>query len=108
MMKLVLVFVALSSASTPQKLDDFINEINSKQNLWTAGKNFGDTPLSEVRGLFGAKRLPADVLRTIPRMVHDINNTDLPESFDARTNWPECETIQQVRDQSACECSWVR
>jgi len=31
----------------------------------------------------------------------------LPDSFDARTQWPKCVTIQQIRDQSACGSCWA-
>jgi cathepsin B len=39
-----------------------------------------------------------------PMVVSD----DLPESFDARTAWPECESvINHVRDQSNCGSCWA-
>ena len=27
---------------------------------------------------------------------------DLPENFDSRVNWPKCESIKEIRDQSSC------
>jgi len=31
----------------------------------------------------------------------------LPDSFDSRTNWPNCPTIGMIRDQSACGTCWA-
>lgn len=33
---------------------------------------------------------------------------DLPENFDARTNWDKCPTIGEIRDQGSCGSCWVR
>jgi cathepsin B len=32
---------------------------------------------------------------------------DIPESFDSRTAWPKCESIQEIRDQSTCGSCWA-
>lgn len=107
-MKIILgLLLTLTCVSTHQDLDSLINEINTKQNLWTAGKNFHDTPFSELGFLAGTKQLPENILRTIPVVIHDNNTDDIPESFDARTQWPKCKSIQEIRDQSACRSDWV-
>lgn len=31
----------------------------------------------------------------------------LPESFDAREQWPNCPTIREIRDQGSCGSCWV-
>lgn len=37
----------------------------------------------------------------------DIRN-DIPESFDSRTNWPNCQSIMsEIRDQGRCGSCWV-
>ena len=40
----------------------------------------------------------------------DVFATDvvLPESFDAREQWPNCPTIKEIRDQGSCGSCWVR
>lgn len=32
---------------------------------------------------------------------------DIPESFDSREQWPECESIKNIRDQSSCGGDFV-
>lgn len=43
----------------------------------------------------------------LPSMKHAVPN-DLPESFDARTQWPYCPTIREIRDQGSCGSCWVK
>ena len=33
---------------------------------------------------------------------------NLPDEFDSRTEWPECPSIGEVRDQGACGSCYVR
>ena len=32
---------------------------------------------------------------------------NLPDEFDARTEWPECPSIGEIRDQGACGSCYV-
>lgn len=34
-------------------------------------------------------------------------NQEIPESFDAREQWPDCPTISEIRDQGSCGSCWV-
>lgn len=99
--------LVLTCVYAHENFEDFINEINSKQNLWTAGKNFRNRHFSDYRGLLGGKKTPEHILRTVPVIEHEIIGDELPESFDAREKWPECPTIGEIKDQSACEAGWV-
>jgi len=49
--------------------------------------------------------LPAKDGPQLPRIMHA--PSAVPETFDARTAWPECSTIRQIRDQSACGSCWA-
>ena len=40
--------------------------------------------------------------------VHNIEGMRLPDTFDARQQWRNCPTIQQIRDQGSCGSCWVR
>lgn len=40
--------------------------------------------------------------------VHVTKGIRLPDTFDARQQWPKCTTIQQIRDQGSCGSCWVR
>ena len=32
---------------------------------------------------------------------------DLPEEFDSRKQWPNCPSINEIRDQGSCGSCWV-
>lgn len=105
---LLFLFLVLASVLAFNNSDEYIDEINSKQNLWKAGRNFDkNTPSSVFHSLFGMKILPEDVRLNIPLMVHDIKDGQIPESFDARTHWSNCRTIKKIADQSTCASCWV-
>lgn len=113
MKHLILFVVVLATASArfmiptgihplSQKMIDYINYMNT---TWKAGKNFGDhVSLKHIRGLMGVHK-DNDKYR-LPSMKHAVPN-DLPESFDARTQWPYCPTIREIRDQGSCGSCWA-
>lgn len=102
------ITLTISCVIAYQNSDEFIAEINNKQNLWRAGRNFGkNTPLSEMRQLLGMKSLPKDMLRQIPVKEYNIESTQIPELFDARSHWSNCKSVKVVADQSACGSCWV-
>ena len=79
--------------------DDFIDQINAKQSTWKAGPNkFQRWSRTSIKRLMGVLPEHAKQMKQFPTIVHDVPN-DLPESFDARDQWPNCPTIKEVRDQ---------
>ncbi|XP_023016606.2 cathepsin B isoform X2 [Leptinotarsa decemlineata] len=85
--------------------DEFIDYINSQQTTWTAGRNFDkNTPVSHVRKLLGAVKSP--VPRSVTNVVLHSEDTPIPESFDSRENWPDCNIIRVIKDQSSCGSCW--
>ncbi len=82
---------------------------NTKSN-WVAGINnkFDGASLKEIKSLMGTVVDPEWTITGRARDSAMVLADDLPESFDARTNWPECESvINHVRDQSNCGSCWA-
>lgn len=42
----------------------------------------------------------------LPTLVHEVPD-DLPATFDARVQWPNCKSISEVRDQGSCGSCWA-
>ncbi|XP_060802906.1 cathepsin B-like [Amyelois transitella] len=87
--------------------DEFIDLINSKQNLWKAGRNYPeDIPIEHLTGLFGSilnELREGDAVK-----VHDANLiASLPETFDAREKWHNCPSLNEIRDQGGCGSCWA-
>jgi cathepsin B len=84
-----------------------IKAVNSNPKAtWVAGENdvFKGKTLSQIRHMFGA--FLVDKENTIPKF--SINGTvNAPESFDSRTQWPQCKTIGDIRNQGQCGSCWA-
>ena len=101
----------LLAEEQPLDLSAHIEKVNSDPNAnWVAGSNekFEGASLKEVKSIMGTVVDPDWVIklpvREGPRLVSD----SLPESFDARSNWPKCESvINHIRDQSNCGSCWA-
>ena len=94
----------------PVDLSAHIEAVNSNPNsTWVAGHNdkFTGASLKEIKSLMGTIVDPDWAIIQRPRDAVVIND-DLPENFDARTQWPECESvINHIRDQSNCGSCWA-
>jgi len=70
-----------------------------------AGVNFEGVSLEHVKRLCGVLK---DTKGTsLPLRTHQVDPASLPDSFDSRTQWPNCPTIKEIRDQGSCGSSWV-
>ena len=105
----VLVFLcAAASASTPRMFgEENIDIINSLGTTWKAGVNQRFVGVDEdyARGLCGV--LKGGYLDKKLPVKHITPLEDIPDTFDARTQWPHCPTIQEIRDQGSCGSCWV-
>jgi cathepsin B len=107
---LCLAIAAVSAVLTgkPRPLSNemvhFVN--NLVGSTWTAEANkFHSWSLSSFKKLLG---VPLDHLHSATKLkpkIHKINLKDIPDQFDSRTNWPQCSSMQEIRDQGSCG-SW--
>ncbi|XP_044272474.1 cathepsin B-like cysteine proteinase 4 isoform X2 [Tribolium madens] len=107
-MRKIIFFCALTlplSWSKPSKTSfQLIQEINSRQTSWKAGLN----SLKNIKSRLGFLGLHPDSDYKIATKHHKIDQTSIPETFDARDKWPECKDfIGNIRDQGACGSCWA-
>jgi len=86
---------------------ELVHHINVVANTtWKASHDQGPfisrISIEEAKGLMGALKGGPK----LPRKVFT-QRKQVPDSFDSRTNWPQCLTIQEIRDQSACGSCWA-
>ncbi|CAH1271242.1 CTSB [Branchiostoma lanceolatum] len=69
-----------------------------------AGQNFEGWTEADLKGLCGTILDDPDKDK-IPFKLHDVSNLELPESFDAREQWPNC--VEPIRNQGHCGSCWA-
>jgi len=100
----------------PERLA-MIEEINAKPGItWKAAAHprFSASPpgisLAPLMGVKGdwKEALDEAVKRGDVEKFHADPNVQVPDSFDAAEQWPQCaKMINDIRDQSACGCCWA-
>jgi len=102
---LALACVSASFLDAPAISKDDIDAINAANVGWKAGVNekFASVTLREAQQLCGA--ILTDKVK-LPEVTYD-EVGDLPESFDAREQWPQCRSIGHIRDQANCGSCWA-
>lgn len=100
---LVFVYSALSNST-----DEIITTINSKNPSWKAGTASSENNIKYLKFRSGSLGIHKNSDHEIETKIHKIGRTLIPESFDARKQWPSCEdVIDNIRDQGNCGSCWV-
>jgi cathepsin B len=85
--------------SKPFLTQQFIDDINAAQSTWTAGSSkFMSWSKQSIKRLMGVLPDYFEKVKSMPHVHHEVP-IDLPDNFDARVQWPNCPTINEVRDQ---------
>lgn len=103
MLKLLpsLLFILAASAVVLPRNKLFINHINSAQKLWTA--EHYTTPF-EVKNLMKVEHVAAHLDKDI-KLAETADS--IPDSYDVRDHWPQCISVNNIRDQSHCGSCWA-
>ena len=96
----------------PLDLSKHIEIVNSNpEKTWVAGNNakFTGASRKEVKRLMGTVVDPDWTIKGVEREDARIEtDATLPTNFDARVQWPACESvINHVRDQANCGSCWA-
>jgi cathepsin B len=107
----VVIALAIGAISSNELLrsvnhEDFIISINEASETWVAGDNerFQDMSLKEAKRLLGSLKTPAEKKLKVKEIL---SLEALPDNFDLRTQYPQCESLREVRDQSNCGSCWA-
>ena len=105
---LLFITPTIYSAPADFDLEQIAAFVNRQQTTWQASsERFRGVPAQVLKGMMGT-RLDQDYERqksAFP-VVRDVRE-DVPDTFDARMQWPNCLSIGDIRDQSACGSCWV-
>jgi len=84
---------------------EFVAHVNSNQSDYVAGLNekFRGWTLMEAARLMGVRSMVPT--GQTPIKTHNVAVEDIPESFDARKQWPSF--IHPIRDQAQCGSCWA-
>ncbi|CAG2115547.1 unnamed protein product, partial [Medioppia subpectinata] len=94
-----------SPTPTFKTTDELIDYINGLGTTWKAGKNFDDSyPIESLRKLSG---VPSKRTTPYPKQPEVDPSFAIPETFDAREQWPDCLSVKEIRDQGACGSCWA-
>jgi len=112
-MKALILTLFFAAVALAQKVHPdiarIVDTVNSHPNAtWHAGLNSRFAymeSMDEAKRYMGTLRTPVEL--RLPVLKHEVNLAAIPDSFDARTNWPECPSIAEVRDQSSCGSCWA-
>jgi len=105
-------FLTYYTLATPERTEGTIGQMIEKINnnpeiSWKAGVNakfdINKKP-EDFAHLFGALEEPEHL--KLPRKEIPVLK-DIPASFDPRDQWPDCDSLFEIRDQGSCGSCWA-
>jgi len=111
-MKFFVVLVMIAVISFAEEIavsTKMIRQINTMQTSWKAGHNH----ITRLPKSIARKLLSVDMKEVLSKKYDNVKEFTpeevlaAPESFDARVQWPNCPTIQEIRDQKQCGSCWA-
>ncbi|CAH8508753.1 unnamed protein product [Dicrocoelium dendriticum] len=89
--------------------NELVRYINSLPHItWKAEKSKRFRTLDDLRRQLGARfEHPAQRNSWRPTVTHEDVVLALPKAFNSIEQWPQCETIAEIRDQSSCGSCWA-
>lgn len=87
-----------------QRIADAIN--SDPTSTWKAEASPSEADVAYRRRMFNL------IIDDVPEEFDEAPETglldsDIPENFDSRTNWNDCQSIKEIRDQSGCGSCWA-
>jgi cathepsin B len=92
----------VDTRSDIQKIADAIN--SDPTSTWQAEKTPSEADVAYRSRMFNL------IIDEVPAEFDEqpeLSVADLPENFDSRTNWKDCQSIKEIRDQSGCGSCWA-
>ncbi|KAF7285752.1 hypothetical protein GWI33_010120 [Rhynchophorus ferrugineus] len=102
----VIVLASAANLNLHPLSDENIALINQKAKTWKAGKNFEMKEWDRVKKIMSGV-LPYTGERKIAKAQPHLEIDAIPESFDSREAWPQCESLKTIWDQSNCGSCWA-
>ena len=97
----------LAAKSETVAVDYFVTLINSRQTFWRAARSSREN--TTRRSLMHSNN-PVIFLKDEDTKMKacDITGRKIPETFDARLEWPACRaSIERINNQGNCSSCWV-
>ena len=105
------IFNLAKSTEQPynQRLQEIAKKVNSMNTTWRAALPH---KLSDITTKVQAQKFLGAILEDKPSLpdvkhFHSFVGADIPDSYDPRDQYPNCSSLNEIRDQSGCGSCWA-